>query len=144
MQQPLQHHRATLPTHISTELAPVARATHAVSRRKHAPAAAKRTAVAAAAAAAAAAGSSVTAPDLDPKVYLDPGFDPEPFVGPLAVKHIPGTLTSQSIVQIPCCLLLAGCMFDILRMPTDCCLSFYTSKYLQAAAEPDITCNLML
>jgi hypothetical protein len=98
MQQPLQHHRATLPTHISTALAPVARATHAVSRRKHAPAAAKRTAVAAAAAAAAAAaGSSITAPDVDPNVYLDPGFDPAPFVGPITVKQIPGKLTSPHL-----------------------------------------------
>jgi hypothetical protein len=70
-------------------MAAIARASDAVSRSKQAPAAAQRPAVAAAAAA-----SSVTAPDLDAKVYLDPAANPAPFVGPITVKHIPGELTS--------------------------------------------------
>jgi hypothetical protein len=76
-------------------LTPGARTRHAVSRCNHTPASTDRPAVAvaaAAAAAAAAAGRSITAPDLDPQVYLDPAANPTPFVGPVAVKHIPGEL----------------------------------------------------
>lgn len=62
-------------------------------------AAAARRPEAGAAAAAAAAGSAVVAPDLDPRVYLDPAVSPAPFVGPIAVKHIPGE--SQPRFKIP-------------------------------------------
>lgn len=31
--------------------------------------------------------------DIDPGVYLDPSLNPEPFVGPIKVAHIPGGVT---------------------------------------------------
>ncbi len=46
----------------------------------------------AAAGAAAELAAAAAAADLDPLVYLDASVQPQPFVGPIAVVNIPGTM----------------------------------------------------
>jgi hypothetical protein len=121
IQQQQHSHNSTQKSFFHLSLPPTARTAHACVKVGSGPLAVARRAVAAAAAAAAgpaaaaAADNAATAPDIDPQVYLDPAVSPAPFVGPIAVKHIPGEPISRSSVHVTMhsCL---NCKFQQARM----------------------------
>jgi hypothetical protein len=111
----------------------------AATRTSHVPSSGSRTPAAATRAVAAvraAAESATSAPDLDPQVYLDPAVSPTPFVGPIAVNHIPGKqlarFTFMSRVAADACCLpylhhieaTCGTINSVTVFQTKCCYAY--------------------